>query len=386
MGFNYLVIGTGVGEAISRYLLQQTDTDNVTIADVDFERARALRHEIFTLYEIHGQVRALELNVAEVSDELLAQAIGSFDVVISAIPAHLNPRIALAAIAAGTHYTDLGGVIETTREIKELSADAVKAGVSVFPDNGFMPGLGNIQLQRLLDLLRPDGPVSASITAGAVPLLPEPPSNYLRTFSLAGLKHFCYGEAPVLLGGDVLFVPPMKHMREVPVPDQLTALCPEFKHMETFPTSGASLAPWDLPGRGVQNFVEWTLRWPGFVEYVRNIPEDKFEELMGELPVTDQRNPDLVYMDVTVEELKSHKPRKASYRLLEQFDPETGFSALARTTGYPAAIMARFQAQGRIEPGVWTPDTGMDEKTRQDYLDEVKQSVPFTFHANHDEL
>lgn len=388
MGYNYLVIGGAgrVGQVIAFHLLTQDDTDNVTIADLDYERAAAVRDELSKLFKLKGTPHALELNVAEASDSILKQAIGSFDVVISAVPAPLNPRIAHAAIEAGTHYTDLGGVIETTREIKAYEYGAKKFGVSVIPDKGFMPGLGNVQLQRLIDLFHSDVPLVAMIAAGAVPLIPESPSNYQGAFSMAGLKHFCYGKTPVLINGDVQFVDPFKQVIAFDTPVQLRAICPEFETMEAFVTSGASLAPWDLQSRGVTDFAELTLRWPGFVDYVSDIPEEKFEEVMGQLPTTDARHPDIVYMSVLLEELESHKPRKASYTLMERFDPETGFSALERTTAFPAAIMAQFQARGRIEAGVWTPDTVMDQGTRQSYLDEVRRYVPFTFWANHEEI
>jgi lysine 6-dehydrogenase len=45
--------------------------------------------------------------------------------------------------------------------------------------------------------------------------------------------------------------------------------------------------------------------------------------------------------------------------LLDRFDPETGITAMMRTTGYSLAITGAFQAAGEIEPGVWTPDESM---------------------------
>ena len=42
--------------------------------------------------------------------------------------------------------------------------------------------------------------------------------------------------------------------------------------------------------------------------------------------------------------------------LLERYDPRTGFTAMERTTGYPAAVTAADLAMRRIPPGARTPE------------------------------
>jgi lysine 6-dehydrogenase len=47
------------------------------------------------------------------------------------------------------------------------------------------------------------------------------------------------------------------------------------------------------------------------------------------------------------------------FDLLDKYDPETGITAMMRTTGYSLAITGAMQAEGKVRPGVWTPDEAM---------------------------
>src|SRR3989344_6590228 len=115
---------------------------------------------------------------------------------------------------------------------------------------------------------------------------------------------------------------------------------------------------------GVGNFLEKTFRWPGFVDFVKDIPKEKFIETISphiSVPVTSE-NPDLVWMKITAFGYKNRRLETRSYSLLDLFDAETGLTAMEKTTGFATAMIARMIARGQSNIGVNTPETAFDEK------------------------
>jgi lysine 6-dehydrogenase len=122
-----------------------------------------------------------------------------------------------------------------------------------------------------------------------------------------------------------------------------------------------------------------TLRYPGhakLMEAIRDLglldnapvdvkgaqvkPRDLFIATAGERLKKDPRtSPDLVVLRVEAEGEKDGEELLVRFDLLDRFDPETGITAMMRTTGYSLAITGALQAAGEIEPGVWTPDECM---------------------------
>jgi lysine 6-dehydrogenase len=66
---------------------------------------------------------------------------------------------------------------------------------------------------------------------------------------------------------------------------------------------------------------------------------------------------DILVMRVIVEGRADSKPVVHTYELIDYFDPSTHHTAMARTTGYPAAYAARLIAQGDLDKkGVVFPE------------------------------
>ena len=58
--------------------------------------------------------------------------------------------------------------------------------------------------------------------------------------------------------------------------------------------------------------------------------------------------PELTVMQVSVEGIIGGLTRRYTWDLYDEFDAEAGISSMARTTGFPAAIMARMLARNEI--------------------------------------
>ena len=53
---------------------------------------------------------------------------------------------------------------------------------------------------------------------------------------------------------------------------------------------------------------------------------------------------------------KDGRERTLRWDLLDRYDERTRITAMMRTTGFSLTITAQLQAEGRVPPGVWTPD------------------------------
>lgn len=368
----YFVAGTGVGRAIAYAFLRENPTSEVTVGDVSLEGANNVTEWLKKVLgsRIGNRCQAVKFDVREA----VPRDLKKFDAVVSALPAKYNYQFAKAAILAGTHFCDLGGVTQVTEKMLSLDLLAKGRGVSVVPDCGLAPGLALILARDLVSGL--SSPTDIEIVVGGIPQYPQKPLNYSKVFSLEGLKHICYDQAPILLNGETVFLKPFSRHQTMVVPE-LANFSKEFRgRVETFVTAGASIAPYTYCKLGVRNLVERTLRWPGFVEIMKNVQEKDFDETISRYigPETSARNPDLVYMKVSVRGWKSESLRERSVSLLELFDEKTGLSAMEKTTGFPTAILAVKLAQGELLPGVNPADAAFPSRMlRQWYIPMIRK-------------
>ena len=64
---------------------------------------------------------------------------------------------------------------------------------------------------------------------------------------------------------------------------------------------------------------------------------------------------DLVAMRVVVSGTLEGASKTVTYEMIDFYNPDTGVTAMMRTTGYSLASTARLQATGVVKPGVRTP-------------------------------
>lgn len=364
MGYSYLVLGTGMGRAIAHCLANQPDTSLIVIGDVDTQKAREVAGSIADSFPV--QCGSIMFDANEANPLKNRQ---DFDVVISALPARYNMNLAEVCIRQGMHFCDLGGVLPVTLGMRGgLDFMARKNGVSVVPDCGLMPGLGVMIARKLVNDSIIAAPESSYrdvlIYVGGLPQKPRPPLYYQKMFSLEGLRHLCYDDAPILNEGRVVFVPPFTGHSFMEV-KELAKFSPEDGPrdgtVETFITAGASLAPWSFLRLGVTSLSEMTIRWPGFVATASEIEEADFEDVIGpmiDIPV-DAENPDLVWMKVIVSYRGEGDEWSNSHTLFAKYDPVSGLTAMEQTTGFTTALIAQAIARGETMPGVLTPDEAL---------------------------
>lgn len=354
-----LVLGAGQqGSACAYDLLVNTEHD-VVVADINVDSPADFLKPFLggrlSLVRVDATDRAA---VHEVTEGATAT--------MSAFPYYFNLGMAVAAIDAGSHFCDLGGNTRIVLEQKALHDRARDRGVSVIPDCGLAPGMVNILAEhgiRQLDRAR-----AVRIKVGGLPQKPAPPLDYQIVYSLEGVLDYYTTLSWILRDGEPVQVQALSEVEELDFP--------EIGRLEAFHTAGGlSLMAQRYKGR-IPSMEYKTLRYPGHARTMEAIRElglldDKPIDVKGQQVVPrdlfiavarprlhrDPRdNPDLVALRVEVEGERNGEDVLLRWDLLDRLDPETNVTAMMRTTGYSLAITGLLQAEGRIDPGVWTPD------------------------------
>jgi lysine 6-dehydrogenase len=358
MGYSYVVLGAGrQGTACAYDLLKHGEGERVILADQSRTVAEAAAQRVNHLLDV-DRAEATQLDVTDSS--ALHAILWGADAAVSAVPYYLNVDITRAAIQAGTHVCDLGGNTDLVREQLELDAEARAARVRVIPDCGQVPGMGTTLMVYAMEQL--DKPETVTMWDGGLPQRPRPPFNYLLTFNVAGLTNEYAEPAVMLRDGKLTEVAPMAELEEVELP-------PPVGRVEAFTTGGGvSTMPWTFEGQ-LQTIENKTIRYPGHFAQLRAfydlglwrmdpvdlngqavVPRDLFHALFEPL-VTFPEDPDVCVIRIRAAGMKKGRRTEVVVDMLDFYDKETGFTAMERTTGWDAAIVAAMMARGQTPVG-----------------------------------
>lgn len=386
MSFTYAVLGGGRQGTSAAYDMGRFgDAKQVFIADLDLASAQASARRVNTLLgkEI---AQGVQLDVTDLPS--LEKFLENVDSFLSAVPYWLNPAITQAAIRSRASMCDLGGNTDLVREQMKLSPQALKAGISVIPDCGQVPGMGNSLAVYAMSLL--DRTDHLLMWDGGNDQNPRPPFNYILTFNIAGLTNEYYGEAIFLKGGKVTRVPTFQRedYEEVEFPEPIGK-------MEAFVAGGGtSTAPWTFEGR-IQTYQNKTLRWKGHFEQwkavmdmglmeeapievkgVKISPRDVLHACVEPKIMATKEDRDLVIVRIKALGEKEGKPAEVLIDVIDYYDEKTGFTAMERTTGWHGAIVAIMNARKQTPQGVHPVETGVPGPL---FVQELKKrGIPMT--------
>ena len=285
----------------------------------------------------------------------------SIQVLISGVPYFYNLGLTRAAIRAHTSMYDFGGNTEQVRQQLDFDTEARAAGITLIPDCGQVPGLGTSLCAYAMTLL--DEPRDILHYDGGIPLHPRPPWNYILTFNIEGLTNEYFGSTLFLRDGNMFETPCFEEYELVDFPQPIGKL-------EAFTTAGGtSTMPWTYAGK-LRTLQNKTLRWPGHfaqwkafsdaglislnpvqVDGVPVIPRHLLYSVLEPQILARPDEQDLVIVRVIARGLKDGQEQEAVVDLFDYYDETTGFTAMERTTGWHAAIIAGFMARRQTPLG-----------------------------------
>ncbi len=306
-------------------------------------------------------VRAVAADLSSYDE--MAALLRDVDIAIAALPDSLSFLANQAAIKAGCHLIDLVGA-EYPEKLAALDVPAKKAGVLVLTGCGVAPGIANVLAARGVELL--DEADEVIIYCGGLPRYPRPPLMYRQVFSLEGLMGLYTRPVYVVEDGRLVELPPMSGLEECLFPDPVGACEAAY--------SDAHTVPYILRDK-VKRLAEKTVRYRGHFAKMKVLKElgfldDRPVSVDGQavrpLALTMSLLEPLIQgesrEDVTVLRVVATGKRhgvtvRHTWQMMDYYDPSTGYTSMARTTGYPPVIAAEWLAAGELsERGFLAPE------------------------------
>lgn len=338
-----IVLGGGmVGSTMAKDLAKEFA---VTVAD---SRPDAL--ERLAPFGIEG-VRA-ELG----SPDVVQRVVAEFDVVVNAISSAIGKETLRAIVDAGKSCCDITFMAESPLDLDAL---ARQRGACVVVDIGVAPGVSNMIAGYAASVLEPC--TSLRMYVGGVPAVRTKPFEYKAAFAPSDVIEEYVRPARLREAGRTVIKDALSEVEHL-----------EFEGvgtLEAFNTDGLRTL---LDTLFVPDMSEKTLRWPGHAELMRTFREAGFFsterlECAGVAPLEvasellfskwryEEGEADLVVFRAVAEGLRQGRRRRMQWDMVDR--AESGASAMSRTTGYPATILARAIASGRFaRPGVHPPE------------------------------
>ncbi|HVP92037.1 MAG TPA: saccharopine dehydrogenase C-terminal domain-containing protein [Terriglobales bacterium] len=358
-----IVLGCGmVGRVMAADLAPEFD---VTAADVNPANLERLGRS------------PVRKKIADLADGTAVRSlVEGFDLVVGAVPGFMGFKTLRSVIEAGRDVVDISFFPE---DALELDAAARAAGVTAVVDCGVAPGMSNMVLGHHAARMSVS---HFRCYVGGLPFRRDFPFEYKAPFSPADVIEEYVRPARYVENGHVVVRPALSDVELLEFPEVGT--------LEAFNSDGLRSL---LKTMAVPNMIEKTLRYPGHADRIRALRTSGFfaaepVEVPGgkvrPIDVTSavlfkqwrlaDEDDEFTLMRIQVEGQENGRPRSVVYSLFDRRDGRTGFSSMARTTGFPATAVARLVLSGRFSrKGVCPPETvGADEAGFRFVLDELR--------------
>ncbi|MBI4613703.1 MAG: saccharopine dehydrogenase NADP-binding domain-containing protein [Planctomycetes bacterium] len=345
-----VVLGGGlIGAAMARDLAADP-AYSVTVADLSQERLDRL-----------ARVPNLAALRADLSDpDRIRELAGGADLVLGALPSALGFRALAAVIETATPYSDISFMPEDALELDSLARER---GTVAVVDCGVAPGISNLFVGA--SSARLDRVERVEIYVGGLPRARRWPYQYKAPFAPSDVIEEYTRPSRLVEAGRIVTRPALSE------PELLDF--PEVGTLEAFNTDGLRSLVRTIPAPWMK---EKTLRYPGHVELMRILRETGFfrkdeievrgarvrpldvtSRLLFPLWTYEEGEEEFTILRVLVEGERGGKRVRHHLDLLDRTDRASGETSMARTTAYPATLVARMLAAGRFtRPGVHPPE------------------------------
>ncbi len=357
-----IVLGSGmVGRVIALDLAGEFEVTSVDVSPDNLAKLEGTA------------VKTLQADLT--SPSALRDIVGPCDLVVGAVPGSMGFATLREVIAAGKDMVDISFFPE---DALALDAAARKAGVTAIVDCGVAPGMSNMIL----------GYHAARMTVkrfacyvGGLPFRREFPFEYKAPFSPADVIEEYTRPARYVENGHLVVKPALSDVEHMDFP--------EIGTLEAFNSDGLRSL---LTTIKVPNMIEKTLRYPGHVEHIRALRDSGFFDT-DEIDVRGRKirpldftstvlfrqwllheeDDEFTVMRIIVEGEAEGRAKRIEYDLFDRRDRVSGFSSMARTTGFPAAAAVRLVLTGRFgRKGVLPPEfLGTDEAVFRAVMDDL---------------
>jgi lysine 6-dehydrogenase len=378
-----LVIGAAgkMGRAVVHHLATDSEVAEIGLLDIQEDELKSIAQK-----DRSGKLMVHHLDVD--NRNVMEEIMGGYDVGVATVPNRkVSYDVMEAAVEAGLHLVDIleeyhrrPDKYETEgfkipRDFKSfdeygewLHEKALGNDVLILDGMGFAPGLSNITCAHGIHTL--DIAESVVARVGGIPDIEccdKHPLRYMTTWSLEHVLREYSVKTQIVKDGEVVEVQALAERErfrfnkfdvDVDLECAVTPGMPSFIY--TYP---------DL-----NHFAEKTVRWPGHYDGVRTLiecglfdetpvefngakinPREFLLEMINPRLVPQEGDGDVCIMYNTIIGKKNGNPLKVEYFMWEEANE--AFTAMARVTGFPAAIGAVMIGKGKIDQrGIRTPE------------------------------
>jgi lysine 6-dehydrogenase len=346
---NIIILGAGLVGGPMAIDLSKDERFQVTVADINKDALQKLAS-----YPLKTVLMDLRF-----PDEV-TRLVGTYDMVINAVPGFMGFQTLKAVIEAGKNVVDISFFIEDPMALDEL---AKRKGVTAIMDCGVAPGMCNILIGYVDHIL--DETDNVLYMVGGLPEVRECPYEYKAVFSPIDVIEEYTRPARYIEDGKIVVKPALS--------DAELIFFPGIGTLEAFNTDGLRSLATTIKA---PNMKEKTLRYPGHIEKMKLLretgffrtdemeingkmirPIDMTSKLLFPLWKLKEDELDFTIMQVIVEGKKDGKKLRFAYDLFDTYDSATRIHSMARTTGYTATVALRMIVDGLYtEKGVSVPE------------------------------
>jgi len=349
------VLGAGLmGRAVVYDLGRARGVRKITVADFDRERAR----EVAAKFGV-GKARSVFADVRDTHH--LARLLSGLDIVVNCTQFNWNLDVMRAALLAKIDYMDLGGLYHMTRRQFSLDHDFRRIGKLAVAGMGGAPGVTNVMARALADDFDRVDAIRV-YNAGVDQQSYASPIAY--TFSIATILDELTTPPIAFENGRYVEKPILSEPEEgqFPAPiGKVTLRHSIHSEMGTLPAS--------FRKAGLRQAFFKINYDPKLVSLVRGLSQTGFTSreplavngtlvaprsvLLAVLQKNAPKKParDVEAIRVVVTGKRGKKRSSAALEMWAEYSARPELSAVARDTGFPAAIAAVMRCSGEI-PGV----------------------------------
>lgn len=309
-------------------------------------------------------------------DEILT-LFSKVDIIIDLLPTIFRKHIAKLAIEAKTN------LVNTSYEshITCLANDAKMNEIIIMPESGLDPGIDLILAGNAIKEF--DKVTNFSSACGGVPTKEacNNPLNYKISWIFDGVLSAYKRPADLIINKKTVKIPGNKifnHSKEIEIAG--------IGKMDRYPNGKSSTYAKFLGIENVQNMGRYTLRWPGHSKFWKIIVnlgliDDKttlginrkkyFAKVVEPKLKYKEHEQDMVVLLNEIKGIKDNKEKTITQLLIDKKDLETGFTAMNRTVGFTASIIAQMILDRRIKGnGILNPAKDIPY---QEFIQELKK-------------
>jgi len=220
-----------IGPAIVATLAGEDAVSEIVCLDVDAKRAAEV-----AAARGGGKATAGALDIRDTA--AAREALAGAAVLVNTAAYRINLAAMEAALAAGTHYIDLGGLFHVTREQVGLDERFREAGLLAVLGMGSTPGKTNVMAARAVELL--GGEVERIVIAASGRDPEPPPGPLVAPYAVETILDELTMPTPVVRDGEVQMLEPMTPAGVVEFGDPVGTAETVFtihSEMATFPRS-----------------------------------------------------------------------------------------------------------------------------------------------------